>query len=828
MKKLPGFYRIQKAFWILFLILGSISHADVKEEGHPNIALVFCDDLGDGDVQCLNPGKGMIPTPSIGRLAREGMIFTDAHAGAPVCTPTRYGLLTGRYSWRTPLQSGVVKGFGPNLIAEDRPTVADYLQDQGYHTAIIGKWHLDFQYTDPQSGEAYRLEDYRTGPPVGALIPDRPITRGFDSFHGFHHSRQMTSVIGDDRVIEQDEVINMLPRITRESIAYIEERARNAPEQPFFLYMALNSPHISPGSTLPKVNEASGEIEAQLYNMKDDPSETNNLYEERPEVARRLLQQLEAYVHGGRSTPGPESANDFSPIDLWKSGRDESPPLLWQIDSSEEWEDAAAEAQGLFFSQEWVRLEGDEGFYRSAMQPLPPGSKLASLTLTQAPLWQNWSPAGKVIPSNLRDAPVFLALGPGNYWIFGRYGESEQVDFVAEAATLEGFDVPLRTTPFPKQFNAPGGLKKSLGGYHAWQSRDMEHWVHHGPVTDRRAGWVTTAEAVDGEVYLYYDFPNDQDPHLIIDRDLTDGIPGEDMGMVFADPSDGSDIAVIRDEQGRFHLFYEDWSPINAAMHSWDSPLAGHAVSPTGKGDFEILPPAVDERTEPTGQRARFPHPHWHRDDPENYPGEKLEADLPGYPWATKGKAIAFTEYEVHEPEQDAYGDWAAISVGKQHYLFGDYHPAGTHKREDMRIAWFTSPEFGEPFVFCDSIGSGHPDPDIGFAKGRFYLLNQTANDYISPGPWVDSVEVRVGVDRNGDGSADVWTDWKDVREEYAPIDGFAKRVSRQPARLDLSDLPQGNAFCFELRLTDSTENHSQPILDRLTVEFQEQAEVGF
>ncbi len=75
--------------------------------------------------------------------------------------------------------------------------------------------------------------------------------------------------------------------------------------------------------------------------------------------------------------------------------------------------------------------------------------------------------------------------------------------------------------------------------------------VHHGPVTDRRAGWVTTAEWVDGKAYIYYDFPNDQDPHLIIDADLTDGVPGEDMGMVFKDPSDGSDVAVIHCLAGR-------------------------------------------------------------------------------------------------------------------------------------------------------------------------------------------------------------------------------------------------------------------------------------
>jgi len=463
----------------------------------PHIVFVFCDDLGYGDVQCLNPENGKIPTPAADRLANEGMVFTDAHSGSSVCTPTRYGLMTGRYSWRTRLQSGVVKGFEPNLIAEDRPTVASFLKEQGYHTALIGKWHMNFQYTDPEAGETYALSDYRkSGPPVGAKIPDGPLTRGFDFYHGFHHSRHMKKIIENDTVIGEDAVVNMLPRLTQKAVDYIGERAEQAPEQPFFLYLALNSPHtpivpspdwegkselgaygdfvmqtdaalgaviealdetgmtdntlvifssdngcskaadipvlrgkghwvsahfrgskadawdgghripfivrwpgqIQPGSqsdqlicltdffatvvdllneeipegscedsvsflpafdgkpivterkgiihhsisghfayrendwklilargsggwTSPREKEAGDAPEAQLYNLKADPSETENLYLEKPEVAKRLLDHLEAYVFNGRSTPGPESQNDFQPIELWKSGR---------------------------------------------------------------------------------------------------------------------------------------------------------------------------------------------------------------------------------------------------------------------------------------------------------------------------------------------------------------------------------------------------------------------------------------------------------------------------------------------------------------------------
>lgn len=206
----------------------------------PNIVYLICDDLGYGDIQCLNPDHGKIPTPHVDKLASEGMIFTDAHSGSSVCTPTRYGVMTGRYSWRTRLQKGVVTGFAPSLIAEDRTTVARFLQDQGYHTTIVGKWHLDFQYLDPKTSEPYSQKQHKT-PPIGAKIPDGPIHRGFDHYHGFHHARNMEAVIVDDEVVAHDDVENMLPRLQREAVSYIESRAGK--DAPFFLYLPLGSPH---------------------------------------------------------------------------------------------------------------------------------------------------------------------------------------------------------------------------------------------------------------------------------------------------------------------------------------------------------------------------------------------------------------------------------------------------------------------------------------------------------------------------------------------------------------------------------------------------------
>ena len=223
----------------------------------------------------------------------------------------------------------------------------------------------------------------------------------------------------------------------------------------------------------------------------------------------------------------------------------------------------------------------------------------------------------------------------------------------------------------------------------------------------------------------------------------------------------------------------------------------------------------MDERTKPTGRFAEYPHPHWHATLPEKYPAKAAPKDIPQHR-IKKGEKRAFAKYEIHEPVQNAYGDWAAISVGGQYYLFADYHPANDH----IRVGWFTSSSLDEPFTFCGEIGKGHPDPDIMFAEGRFYLATQMKTDYVSPGPWVETVEVRVGVDTNKDGSVDQWTDWQSVKENYDYTSGFSKQVTKTPASLDLSGLPEGYGFQFEVRMTDTTENASKPILDRIHLSF--------
>lgn len=222
---------MHKALLILSIVIMLTSIAAASEK--PNIVVILADDMGFGELQCLNPKRGKIKTPQLDAIAAGGMIFTDAHSGSSVCTPTRYGLMTGRYAWRTRLQNGVLTG-GKSLIAKDRLTIADILKQKGYHTAMFGKWHLGMLF----NGKKESGKDI----PVGAKVTDGPIDAGgFDEFVGYHHSRQMHVLIKNDKVIEIIEPVEMLPRLTEAAVEFIKSRKGN--KQPFFLYVPWNSPH---------------------------------------------------------------------------------------------------------------------------------------------------------------------------------------------------------------------------------------------------------------------------------------------------------------------------------------------------------------------------------------------------------------------------------------------------------------------------------------------------------------------------------------------------------------------------------------------------------
>jgi len=224
------------------LILATVAPAATADK--PNIVYILCDDLGYGDVHCLGGERGKIATPNLDRLAAAGMTFTEAHASSSVCTPSRYSILTGRYNWRSRLQSGVLSGFSPPLIAKDRLTVPALLKQYGYGTACVGKWHLGMKIS----------KKHLTSP-----IRDGPTTRGFDYYFGISASLDMPpfAFIENDRFTEAPtavkkwirqgaaapgfEAADVLPTLTRKAVEYIGRQA--ATGQPFFLYLPLNSPH---------------------------------------------------------------------------------------------------------------------------------------------------------------------------------------------------------------------------------------------------------------------------------------------------------------------------------------------------------------------------------------------------------------------------------------------------------------------------------------------------------------------------------------------------------------------------------------------------------
>ena len=236
----------------------------------PNIIFILADDWGLGDVNTYGGERCKVDTPNMDRLAREGMKFTDAHSSSSVCTPTRYGVLTGRYNWRSRLKKGVLQGYSPPLIEPGRETVPSFLKKNGYRTAMFGKWHLgmDFPTVDgnPAKSTAKTPEQISTQCNVdwAGSIKQGPNSIGFDYYWGISASLDMPPYIWieNDRFVGKCTAIkafhrpgpahadfeddDVLPTLTRKATDYVREQARTP--EPFFLYIPLNSPHtpISP------------------------------------------------------------------------------------------------------------------------------------------------------------------------------------------------------------------------------------------------------------------------------------------------------------------------------------------------------------------------------------------------------------------------------------------------------------------------------------------------------------------------------------------------------------------------------------------------------
>lgn len=263
----------------------------MKESNSPNIVYILADDLGIGDLTAYNPDS-KIPAPNLDRFAREGIRFTDAHTNSSVCTPTRYGTLTGRYAFRTRLKSGVLWGYSKPLIDEGTETVASFLRQQGYHTACVGKWHLgldwpklepqkeipDIQWNDEVTPEFQDNVDY------SKAVTGGPSDHGFDYSFIIPASLDMSPYcyIRNGMVVEaptsytvgRDEVQNgrgviwragkvapgfdfdqVLPTVVDSACGYINQQVSS--EHPFFLYLPLPAPH-TPWLPLAEYKDKSG------------------------------------------------------------------------------------------------------------------------------------------------------------------------------------------------------------------------------------------------------------------------------------------------------------------------------------------------------------------------------------------------------------------------------------------------------------------------------------------------------------------------------------------------------------------------------------------
>jgi arylsulfatase A-like enzyme len=238
---------------LLFVAAAPASSAEPARRP-PNIVFILADDLGYGDLHCYNKDS-KIPTPNLDRLAAQSMRFTDAHTPSAVCTPTRYGILTGRYCWRSSLKRGVLNGYSPLLIEPKRLTVASLLKQHGYVTAGLGKWHLGL-------GDAAKTD-------FSKPLRPGPCSVGFDTFFGIPASLDMPPYvyIDNDGVREapsetiKDSAmrrnggggfwrggaiaphfkhVEVLPTVTEKAIGFVRKQSA---DKPFFLYLALTAPH---------------------------------------------------------------------------------------------------------------------------------------------------------------------------------------------------------------------------------------------------------------------------------------------------------------------------------------------------------------------------------------------------------------------------------------------------------------------------------------------------------------------------------------------------------------------------------------------------------
>ncbi|MBS2211170.1 arylsulfatase [Carboxylicivirga mesophila] len=260
-------------FLQLFLLLTPLIVGCTNQPKAPNIIYILADDMGYGDIKALN-ANSKIPTPHLDQLVNEGIAFTDAHSNSAVCTPTRYGTLTGQYAFRSRLKSGVLVGHEPALIEPSMPTVGSLLKQADYQTACIGKWHLGLNWakkdtTQPLFHGGNLWDIFHTeNVDYAARVSGGPCDLGFDySFiipasldiapYVYLENDQTTAAINRQVPFYKDESARgiwyrrgdvaedfdhttVLQTLTQKALDFIANRNE---EEPFFLYFPLTSPH---------------------------------------------------------------------------------------------------------------------------------------------------------------------------------------------------------------------------------------------------------------------------------------------------------------------------------------------------------------------------------------------------------------------------------------------------------------------------------------------------------------------------------------------------------------------------------------------------------
>ncbi|MEP4889955.1 MAG: arylsulfatase [Aliiglaciecola sp.] len=247
------------------LALSTSVYAEISK---PNIVYILADDMGYGDIQAIAP-QGKIPTKNLDRIAEKGIAFTQAYTGSSICTPTRYGLMTGRYPWREKV--GLAANYGSRIMSKGQETVASFLRNQGYKTLMVGKWHLGTSWTmkdgsvmesrTSMTHKANLTQDQQID--FNAPFYGGPTDHGFDTWFGIAGSldfapyvyliNNKATKIPTERLTGKNrfghrtgfadpelQPTQVLGEFTKRAVALIEQQNK---DEPFFLYMPLNAPH---------------------------------------------------------------------------------------------------------------------------------------------------------------------------------------------------------------------------------------------------------------------------------------------------------------------------------------------------------------------------------------------------------------------------------------------------------------------------------------------------------------------------------------------------------------------------------------------------------